>query len=403
MQGGSELLSHFRERYCHELFDSVVPFWLRHSPDEDFGGYFTCLDREGRIYDTRKYVPLQGGAVWILARLYNTVECRPEWLEAARTGAEFLERNAFDPGGRCYSSLTREGQPVHFQRRPHAAAFVALGFLEYARASGDKTYLEHAVGLFWRIRSWIEFPGMLGRPVLNGGAPASRLADIVVSATLALGLHDALGDRRYSQVLTDSVDDALRHLEPDRGILLEQVAPNGAKRFDTPEGRLFSPGLSIQMAWLLLEILRRFPNPANEARALAALEGSLEFGWDHDHSGLFWYMDVDGRPPLAPESDMKLWWPHAEAIRAVVLAGTLTGEKKWLDWLGKLDEYAFAHFADTDRGEWFGYCDRYGRLANTCKGNNSKGMFHLARALLESIEAIDRGVAGGTGDAAGVA
>ena len=36
--------------YKNELLDSVLPFWLEHSQDHEYGGYFTCLDREGKVF-----------------------------------------------------------------------------------------------------------------------------------------------------------------------------------------------------------------------------------------------------------------------------------------------------------------------------------------------------------------
>ena len=35
------------EQYRSELFDSVLPFWLKNSQDKEYGGYFSCLDRDG--------------------------------------------------------------------------------------------------------------------------------------------------------------------------------------------------------------------------------------------------------------------------------------------------------------------------------------------------------------------
>jgi len=34
------------EQYKNELLKKVIPFWERNSVDEQFGGYFTCLDRQ---------------------------------------------------------------------------------------------------------------------------------------------------------------------------------------------------------------------------------------------------------------------------------------------------------------------------------------------------------------------
>lgn len=35
-------------KYKSELLDSVLPFWLEHSQDKQYGGYFTCLERDGQ-------------------------------------------------------------------------------------------------------------------------------------------------------------------------------------------------------------------------------------------------------------------------------------------------------------------------------------------------------------------
>lgn len=77
------------EQYRSELLDRVMPFWMSHSIDKDFGGYFTCLLRDGTVYDTDKFIWLQCREVWMLATLYNKVEPRKQWLDAAIQGAGF--------------------------------------------------------------------------------------------------------------------------------------------------------------------------------------------------------------------------------------------------------------------------------------------------------------------------
>src|SRR4051794_14447995 len=155
-------------RYRKDLLDSVIPFWMKYAPDREFGGYFTCLDRDGSVYDTRKYIWLQGRQVWMFSRLYNQLEPRPEWLESARHAIEFLRRHAFDSQGRVYFSLTREGLPDAFQRKPYAAVFLVLALLEYSRTGAGEPYRTEAIDLFWRIRTWIDQPDLLGRPRLDG-------------------------------------------------------------------------------------------------------------------------------------------------------------------------------------------------------------------------------------------
>lgn len=41
--------------YKNELLENVLPFWLNHSQDLEFGGYYTCLNRNGDVFDTDKF------------------------------------------------------------------------------------------------------------------------------------------------------------------------------------------------------------------------------------------------------------------------------------------------------------------------------------------------------------
>mgnify|MGYP000435826067 len=73
-------------QYKKELLKNVLPFWLEKSQDKEFGGYFSCLDRDGSVYDTDKFVWLQGREVWMFAMLYNSLDRKQAWLDAAVQG-----------------------------------------------------------------------------------------------------------------------------------------------------------------------------------------------------------------------------------------------------------------------------------------------------------------------------
>ena len=100
-------------------------------------------------------------------------------------------------------------------------------------------------------------------------------------------------------------------------------------------------------------------------------------------------MDAKGKPPRPLEWFMKLWWPHTEALYALVLAYSLTGQEVFKEWHEKIHRYAFETFVDWDKGEWFGYADRRGELTHRLKGGDYKGCFHVPRALLYSIRVLE--------------
>jgi N-acylglucosamine 2-epimerase len=381
-------LQSYADRYRSHLLEKILPFWQTHSLDREHGGYFTCLDRDGALYDDKKYVWLNGRAVWTFSRLYRTLEPRPEWREFATSCLEFLRRNAFDSDGRVYFSLTRDGKPAFQQRKPYSAVFVSLGLIEYGKAFGNEAYLQEGIDLFWKIRAWVDDPEVLGRP-LYGGKPMSQLADIMVIALLALEIAEVSDDPRYGEQLQWCLRQVWHHFDEQRGILRENAHPGIAGFHNTPDGRFFCSGSVAEVGWFLLHVLEKYPDGGTQTMLLTAIEKSLEAGWDQEFGGLYYFQDVEDRPLLQLEANMKLWWPHTEAIYASILGHSLTGEDKWLRWLEKLDQYAFATFPDPQGLEWFGYCDRSNNVTSTLKGNNYKGAFHIPRFLLFSVQRIE--------------
>ncbi len=379
-------LLEYRDIYSQNLTESVIPFWLKHSIDHKNGGYFACVDRQGQVYDTRKYVWMQGRAVWTFCRLYNEWGRNPEYLETARGILNFLLKHCFDENGRCYFSLTREGAPVYFQRKPYSAVFVALALIEFSKATGEQEYLDHAKLLFDDICAAIADPSLLGRSALG----YSQLADIMVIACLALELNSASPRQIYLDVLTECTQAVWHHHNPAAQLLMENAAPDNHHFRDSPEGRLVCPGSSLEVSWFLLHALKVVPDSRTQKMLLNSIAGTLEYGWDKQFSGLYYFMDIEGKPPLALEANMKLWWPHTEAIYASILGYSLTGDHKYKQWLDRLHEYTFRTFVDHEFGEWFGYCDRQGNLALSSKGGPYKCIFHVPRCLLFSIQAIDQ-------------
>jgi len=354
------------ERYRSELLQNVIPFWMKHSVDREYGGFWTCLDREGQIFDGRKYVWMNGRQVWTLSRLYRTVEARAEWLDAAMAAATFLRKNVYDDQGRCYFALTREGDPAGYQRKPYGAVFVMIGLLELSRATGDAAMQAEAESLFWKVKSWVENPGLLGRP--QAGKPASQLADIYVLAFMARELAEVSDDSRYREVMQNCLGAVLAHRQ--KSVLLETAAS-----LATPEGRLFCPGSSFEIAWILL---RLNPDPAMTQWLLDVIEATMGY-WQE---GFPYFVDIEGKPTLQLESSQRLWWVHVEALVALAHAYDLTREEKWLRWFDQVDAWTWEHFRDPEHGEWFGYLDKYGKPELTLKGNHYKGCFHIPRALL---------------------
>lgn len=131
-------------RYRAVLLDDVIPFWLRHGLDAQHGGLLSCLDRDGSVVDTDKSMWAQGRTAWMLATLYNEVEARPEWLDAARSCLHFLREFGESESGKMWFSTTREGAPLRMRRYVYSEAFAAIANAAYFKASGESRAFEDA-------------------------------------------------------------------------------------------------------------------------------------------------------------------------------------------------------------------------------------------------------------------
>ena len=376
-----ERIDELREHYRHCLFDDVLPFWLRHSLDHEEGGYLTCLDRDGSVYNTDKAMWLQARQVWLLAKLYNEVEERQEWLDAGRLGYDFLRDHGFDADGRMFFSVTRDGRPLTKRRYLFTETFGIIACAEYYRATGDEEALRLATSTYRLVVELYHTPGSL-RPKINAQTRRTKsLAMPMILLATTQELRQATSDPSHVRVVNEALDQILGHFLHREERALHETVGLGGERLDSPEGRCVNPGHSIETAWFLLREGRHRNDEGLIRSALDILAWSLEWGWDEEYGGLFSFVDLEGKPPEQLEWDMKLWWPHTEALYACLLAHHLTGEQSYLDWYERIHAWAFQHFADPEHGEWFGYLHRDGSVSLYVKGSMWKGAFHVPRAL----------------------
>lgn len=383
-----------REIYRKSLFEDIVPWWMRFSIDAEFGGFYSCLERDGHAYAGEKFMWMTGRQIWMLSHLYNRHERDEAWLAAAKNGAEFMLRHALADGGKMFFRLGRQGEPRAKSLSMYTESFAAIGFAELARAADDESLWERAIEMYERIRPRLGAPedtALLGYPL---NARFHLHSHDMMRITLAWVFNEIRPDGRWDGDMAFSVKSILdRHWKPDIGLLLETVSPEGETLLDLPEGRMVHPGHSIESAWMLMEIAIRTKDDGLMRTAIDITMGSLEFGWDAEFGGLRYLRNLDGTPTHPLEADLKLWWPHGESLYALLLAWAYTGDAKIGEWYEKVHEYTFSHFPDPEYGEWFGYLNRDGSPVFTAKANGWKGFFHVPRVLFRAHELL-QGTAG---------
>ena len=199
-------------------------------------------------------------------------------------------------------------------------------------------------------------------------------------AILAAGLQQA------EEVMT-----AFR--QPEKGLVYEYVTlDNGL--IDSPQGRAIVPGHAIESMWFMMHIYQHWGNKARIDEAVTTNKRHIEYGWDEQYGGILLSRDAAGGDPWWPFADSKLWWPHTEALYALLLAFEHSGADWALYWFTRAHKYAYGHYPVPVYGEWTQKLDRRGKKFSKTVALPVKDPFHLPRSLIYCIDLLQRMTAG---------
>ena len=378
------------EQYKQELLENVVPFWLNKSQDTEFGGYFTCLDREGNVFDTDKFIWLQGREVWLFSMLYNQVEQRKEWLDAAIQGAEFLKKYGHDGNLNWYFSLSREGKPLIEPYNIFSYTFATMAFGQLSKATGNQEYADIALKTFDIILSKTSNPKGHWNKAYPGTRNLKNFALPMILCNLALEIEHLLDEKFLKETMETCIHEVMDvFYRPDLGIVVENLNVDGTLS-DTFDGRLLNPGHAIEAMWFIMDLGVRLNRQDLITRANDIAIQMVEYGWDEKYNGIFYFMDRLGHPTQQLEWDQKLWWVHIETLITMLKGYQLTGSEKSLGWFKKIHEYIWTHFKDEEYPEWYGYLNRQGEVLLSLKGGKWKGCFHVPRGLYQCWKTLEK-------------
>ncbi len=377
-------------QYKTELFENVIPFWLTHSQDRQYGGYFTCLDRQGNVFDTDKFIWLQGRQVWMFSMLYNKVEKRQEWLDCAIRGAEFLKKYGHDGNLNWYFSLTREGKPLVKPYNIFSYTFATMAFGQLSLATGNQEYADIAKRTFEIILHRKDNPKGKWDKTYTGTRPLKGFSLPMILSNLTLEIEHLLDKEIIEQMMEECIREVMElFLRPELGgIIVENVNPDGSLS-DSFNGRLINPGHGIEAMWFIMDLGVRLNRPALIKKANETTLNIIEYGWDKEYEGIFYFMDRKGFPPQELEWDQKLWWVHIETLISLLKGYQLTGSNESLQWFKKVHNYTWGHFKDPEYPEWWGYLNRQGEVLLELKGGKWKGCFHVPRGLYQCWKILE--------------
>ncbi len=405
------------EFYKKELYENVLPFWEKYSPDNECGGVFTCFSNSGaELLSEDKYIWSQGRMLWVLSRILKRGEIESERLEtlaslADKTAAFLMEKSRLE-NGNCVFLTDREGNIKLsggvYDASFYADCFVILGCAEYASYKKDFDALAFALDLYLHTRARVESGNFCTDPypVPNGYRTHGITMILTNTArTLANAMEDLChpdSDEISRQAYAYACDTLDSFTDKD-DILHEMVRVDGSFDTESQIGRYVNPGHTIEDCWFMETEWIRFKDADRYERTKRVLKNALRLGWDSEYSGIRLFADMEGGVPRGTVPDpnepmvkkttddngSKLWWVHSESLYSTLLFGA---DDEIGEWYPKIREYTFRTFPnrENDRGEWIQIRARDGSPENRIVALPVKDPFHIMRNYLLIIELLEK-------------
>ena len=411
-------LREVRHEMRSHLHEGLIPFWLERAADRERGGYRTNFDASGRAQPTpEKYLNTQCRLLWWFSQLQRRFPGRPEFAREACHGFEFIRQHFWDArDGGWFWKVDGDGRSLDEGKAVYGQSFAIYAFAEFHRATGDVEALRLAERTFDLLqihaadtvhggyfeyfeRDWQPAPGGEWGGDRKGLDTHLHLMESFTTLSLASGR--APHRRKLAEVIAlittrmiDPVTGCGRNqfdagFRPLPAIALQRTW-NAERRGDAPAAPTdtTSYGHNLELAWLL--------RLAAEAAGLAPAEHrdvtgglvrhALEHGVDWDCGGI--YRDGLGRGAALVHE--KEFWQHAEALVGLLDAFEVLGEPRCLDAFLAVWRFVWSHMINHDAGEWRTLLTREGRPLDANLGNPWKVSYHTGRALLESLDRLDR-------------
>jgi mannose/cellobiose epimerase-like protein (N-acyl-D-glucosamine 2-epimerase family) len=376
------------------LGENLLPFWLEHCVDGQYGGFLTQLSTDGSADGTDKMLVTQAGTIGTLARLWREGYHDPRIREAAAQGMEFLAQNFNDEAqGGWFWQVARDGTAQDMTKKTCGQAAVLAAMAEYHRAFGDRVALRLAELTFDVLerhakdpanpgyldamtREWAPEPGPGGQVKTT----ATHVALMEAFTSLYLATGNPVHARRAQEVL-DLL--AGRCCVPEKGYCLDAFHADWRSFEDGPLGegnRRTSYGLNLQVAWSMQRTVEALGLPPGDYRkaGLALVDHALRNGWDEKAGAICFEGPLEG---VATGRTMESW-TQAESAIALDWAWRVTEDERYLAALRRQVAWVLERQADPVHGGWYSTLRPDGTVESSAKGHLGHGPCREVRACL---------------------
>lgn len=406
------------EEMHHHLHRELLPFWLTHGVDEEYGGYLTYLDRNGNpTGETVKTHLCQCRMIYTYSSAHRAGLGNGRCLDIARQGVDFMLRHFWDDKNEgWFWTCERDGTPLNRSKLTYGHSFAIYCLSEYCMASQDNAALEWALKTYNVLQTRIadNFRGgyyefmeedfSLKRPGKYGGDRKSFDVHMHLMEAMT-NLYEATRSRVHRDRTLEIVNLIFARMihpafgtgiaqfsfdwEPLRAILFADVW--GSDRdVDDQEGRPLdntSFGHNVEFAWLLNHTIRILNLDRGEyLEAFRKLyDHAVQYGVDWKNGGIF----CEGPNEGPARERNKEFWQQAECLVGFLDAFLLFNDRKYLDAYENIHRFVMDSVINHPVGEWFPLFDENNNLMWDYMGHAWKINYHTVRAAIQSCQRLE--------------
>jgi cellobiose epimerase len=405
-----------------ELLDA----WYPHAIDRESGGFLSSFTFDFKPAGNQdKMIVTQSRHIWTNAKASILFPDIPHYRTSAAHGLKFLKDVMWDKTyGGFYTLVDRKGKVKEGQFAPKEAygnAFALFALAAYYQAFGDTSALNLAKKQFMWLEKHSHDPVHKGyfQHLYRDGTPEKR--DPKEPSTSVRGLKDQNTSIHLLEAFTE-----LYAVWPDPLVRerLNEMLVLIRDRITTPQGYLtlfllpdwtpisfkdsseasilrhrnvdhVSFGHDVETAFLMIEASHVLGNKHDNRTMQVAktmVDHALRNGWDNSVGGVYdeGYYFKD-KPGITIIRDTKNWWAQAETLNTLLLMADLYPDDamQYFEKFKTLWKYAQEYLIDHEYGDWYaGGLDKEPQHKKSLKGHIWKAAYHQYRSVANCIQRL---------------
>ena len=308
-----------------------------------------------RVSDTKR-IWYQGRGLWVYSFLYNNFAREPRYLEIARRTVDLIRIST--PAGENETwpiEVDHAGRPATPpDPEVYSDLFVAEGFAEYYKATGEQLYWNLAIDIVRkcvRLYDRPDYHPIIGETYFGPGArpfPGARIGGVwMVLMRLATQMLRMKPDAWLEALAARAVDAIVTHHYNPRFGLLNELINHDLSRPTNEYEQFVYAGHAIELLWMAMdEALRRKDQPLYN-RLTQLFRRHVEVAQDRVYGGLYCNLrHVDENRWVL----QKVLFPQQEALIGMLMMVEHTGDAWAAARFAELNAWAHAKYPLTAHG-----------------------------------------------------